>query len=300
MHARPAVSVIVPVLHDPAGIRTCVGALRRQTYPYELLELIVVDNGSTDDTPDVAAELGARVIRETEKRGSYAARNTGLRAATGEVIAFTDADCTPSERWVEQGVRPIADGAADLVGGRVRFVLSRPPRGAEIWDSVTNMQIEDNIRERGVAKTANLFVRREAFEAIGGFPDHMVSGGDVAWTGTATDHGFRLVYAPDAEVAHPARRLVPLAAKQYRVGKGQAALMAGQSGVPTRLRRVLSRLRPPSTRAISVPLTRTDMSPTGLLWVRLWAAVWITNAATGIGTLAGMIAGPSGREAIGR
>jgi hypothetical protein len=296
----PMVSVIIPVLNDPDGIRRCIDALRRQSYPEDRYELIVVDNGSTDSTPDVAAELGARLFRETTKKGSYAARNTGLENADGEILAFTDADCTPSRCWIEEGVRPMNEDGADLVGGRVRFRLARHPTGAEVWDSVTNMQIDENIRTRGVAKTANLFAGQHVFDEIGDFPDDMTSGGDVAWTERATGHGFKLVYAPLAEVEHPARRLASLIAKQYRVGTGQAALMEREGQRSRQLRRILGRLRPPSIRSTEIPLARAEKPPSRLLFCRVWAAAWLANAATGLGTAAGLISRSSGRGATDR
>ncbi|MBA7514945.1 hypothetical protein ES705_06982 [subsurface metagenome] len=87
------------------------------------------------------------------------------------------------------------------------------------------MQIEDNIRERKVAKTANLFAKKEIFNKIGLFPDYVKSGGDVQWTNKATRKKYSLVYAPKAIVMHPARSLKNLIKKQYRVGKGMMHIL---------------------------------------------------------------------------
>lgn len=80
--------------------------------------------------------------------------------------------------------------------------------------------MEGNIRERDVAKTANLLVQQYVFNEIGDFPSHLRSGGDVIWTSRATDEGFDLVFCPDAEVWKPSRGFAGLVKKQYRVGKG--------------------------------------------------------------------------------
>jgi hypothetical protein len=283
----PMVSVIVPVLNDSDGIRRCIGALHRQTYPRRRYEVIVVDNGSTDGTSEVLPALEITVLSETADRSSYAARNTGLRAAVGTVVAFTDADCVPSEGWLEEGVRAMRIERADLVGGSVRFSLSARPSGAEVWDSITNMQVEQNIRERKVAKTANLFVHRSVFDAIGPFSGTLRSGGDVAWTGTATRSGFFLAFADKAEVVHPARRLGPLMAKQFRVGVGQSEL-AGSTGTPrpALIRRALKQLAPPTRGLVATQLTAKHRRATGVLFVRVWTAAWLCRAATGVGTLA--------------
>src|ERR1041385_8126335 len=98
------VSVIIPVWNDPERLTKCLDALRKQTYPAHSYEIIVVDNGSAVPVDRVVASYGhARVVHE-QRVGSYAARNSGLKVARGQVIAFTDADCLPAPDWIEKGV----------------------------------------------------------------------------------------------------------------------------------------------------------------------------------------------------
>lgn len=216
----PFVSVIVPVYNDPDGIRQCLEALEKQTYPDDRYEVLVVDNGSTDETDNVIREFDVTYLLEDEIQGSYAARNLGLRQATGEIVGMIDADCTPTKTWIEAGVTAFQKTEAALISGRVEFTFSRERTSAERFDASVNMR-NDKAINRGVAKTANLFTRAEVVDKIGTFPEHLISGGDVYWTKTATSSGFELVYEPDAVVRHPARQLGPLLKKQYRVGKGQ-------------------------------------------------------------------------------
>ena len=218
---RPFVSVIVPVYNDPDGISRCLSALTDQTYPDDRYEVFAVDNGSTDNTRAVVREFETvELLVEDEIQGSYAARNRGLEAATGEVIGFTDADCTPDPEWIAAGVATLEQQAADLVGGRVVFEFSDRKTAAERFDASVNMRNDKSVQD-GVAKTANVFVRRRVVEDIGPFPQHLPSGGDVHWTGAATDAGYTLVYGEDAIVRHPSRKFTELLRKQYRVGKGQ-------------------------------------------------------------------------------
>jgi glycosyltransferase involved in cell wall biosynthesis len=292
------VSVVVPVFNDPNGIRDCLSALSRQGYARDRYEIIVVDNGSTDTTPAVLAELEIEPVSERSIRSSYAARNAGLRAAGGEVLAFTDADCTPDPGWIERGVAALRESGAALAGGRVRFRLSSRPRGAEIWDSITNMQVEQGIRERGVGKTANLFVERQVFDAIGPFPDELVSGGDVAWTSRASGHGFKIVYAPDATVEHPARRIKSLIRKQFRVGRGQAALRVDSRVSTSRIAaHSLKLLLPPSPGLVATQLETKHESVTRTLFLRVWLAAWSSRAATGVGTASALFLGSTPRKA---
>jgi glycosyltransferase involved in cell wall biosynthesis len=221
----PFVSVIVPVYNDEMRITTCLNALINQSYPSSCYEIIIVDNGSNDLTVKKIEEFSVKIVHENKIQSSYAARNKGLKFAKGEILAFTDSDCTPSRDWIREGVNALFKNNADLASGNVLFIFSPQRTGAEIYDSIINMQIKDNIENRNVSKTANLFVRKEVFNTIGCFPT-VKSGGDVLWTKAATEKGFSLVYHAPAEIAHPARKMRALMKKQYRVGKGQAAILA--------------------------------------------------------------------------
>jgi len=270
---NPFVSIIVPVYNDPKGIGACVRALLNQTYPPENYEILVVNNASTDDTAKVVESFGVTALSESDIQGSYAARNTGVLHAKGNILAFTDADCLPVSDWLIQGVTALERHEADLLSGHVRFLYSDRRTGAELWDSITNMQIEENIAERNITKTANLFVRKRVFDEIGLFPEELKSGGDVIWTGRATSKGKKLIYHASAEVAHPARRIKELFAKQVRVGKGQPAIWMenGDSAlqVAARILRGLIPIRPRTVKRIllskGMRLQRGDV-------LRTWAA----------------------------
>src|SRR5437867_843258 len=116
---NPAISVIVPAFNAARTIADCVRALQRQTVCSDQYEIIVVDDGSTDDTAQVAEVAGAQVIRQ-QNQGPAAARNTGVAAARGELVLFTDADCVPSNDWVAQMVSPFRCCRADGVKGTYR------------------------------------------------------------------------------------------------------------------------------------------------------------------------------------
>ncbi len=230
--SRPFVSVIVPVYNDPEGIQRCLEALGSQTYPEERFEVLVVDNGSTDHTREVIKEFDVELLVEDEVQGSYAARNRGIENAEGEILAFTDADCTSEPEWITEGVKTLEEENADLVGGRVVFEFSEKKTAAERFDASVNMRNDQSVRG-GVAKTANVFTKRIVIEDIGCFPQHLRSGGDVYWSSAATDAGYNLVYGAEAIVRHPSRQLRELLRKQYRVGTGQIEIwrLDGQSAV---------------------------------------------------------------------
>jgi glycosyltransferase involved in cell wall biosynthesis len=193
--------------------------------------VIIVDNGSSDNTRGVIAGYAVVLLEETAIRSSYAARNRGIARARGEILAFTDADCLVTPDWIREGIRLITDGSADLVGGRVEFLLSSGQPAAGIFDASSHMHSEDLVSSRKEAATANLFVRADVPRRIGPFPQTVRSGGDMIWTRSAVSTGFRLAYAANAVVRHPARNLPELLRKGFRVGTGapQIARRKGES-----------------------------------------------------------------------
>ena len=149
------VSVIVPVRDGAAHVGRCLAALCAQSWPPDALEIIVVDDGSIDETRGRVRDHPVTLLVERGGRGPYAARNAGLARATGEILAFTDADCVPAKDWVARGVEVLDAEAADLAGGLVRFRFSQPPGAAELADALYNLDHERSIPERGVAKNNN-------------------------------------------------------------------------------------------------------------------------------------------------
>jgi glycosyltransferase involved in cell wall biosynthesis len=196
VEAAPSVSVIVPALDAAATLGRTLACLAEQRGA-PAHEVIVVDDGSRDGTAELAERAGARVLRE-RGLGPGAARNRGAAVARGGVLAFTDADCFPAPGWLAAGVRALA--AADLVQGRVE-----PEAGVELGPFDRTLRVT---RERGLYETANLLVRRELFDRLGGFvapfaPDVGKELAEDTWLGwRARRAGARTAFADDALVHH--------------------------------------------------------------------------------------------------
>jgi len=232
----PFVSVIIPVLDDQDRLDACLAALEEQTYPRDAFEVVVVDNGST---PPMRVD-GTRARLLVEPRpGSYAARNTGIAAARGEVIAFTDADCLPLPSWLEAGVRRLgAEPGVGLVAGAIEvFCQDRErPTAAELFEvHCRGFAQQSYVEQQGFGATANLFATRVATDAVGGFDAALMSAGDVDFCRRATAVGHALVYEPKARVRHPARHSMKnLLMKVSRVEFGgmRLARLRGQQTRP--------------------------------------------------------------------
>lgn len=201
------VSVIVPVYNDTERLTLCLEALAQQDFQ-GIYEVLVVDNGSDEikGVEELVSSYDFALLLQESEKGSYAARNAGLKVARGNIIAFTDSDCIPCIRWLLEGVTSI-DNGADMVGGEVKIFFKDPdrPTSVELYESIFAFRQSENVL-KGFAVTANLFVKRELFEDLGAFYTSTLSGGDVHFTKRATAKGCSLIYQNTAFVFHPARR----------------------------------------------------------------------------------------------
>lgn len=229
---QPFVSVIIPVFNDETRLLRCLAALEQQEYPAACYEVIVVDNGSARD---VAGAVGgfahARAAREL-RPGSYAARNTGLALARGEVLAFTDSDCVPQHDWLANGVaRLLHAEQPSIVAGHIALFFKAPehPTSAELYESVTAFPQQKYVEKYHYGATANLLTWRAVLDAVGPFNSQLTSGGDREWGQRAHAAGFPLIYAAEVVVQHPARAsFAEMKHKLVRVTVGLEHVRAAQ------------------------------------------------------------------------
>ena len=187
--------MIIPVRDAAATLPRTLAALAAQDE--RPLEVIVVDDGSADGGAELAERhpVVTAVLRQPGA-GPGAARNRGAAAATGDVLAFTDADCFPRPTWLAAGLRALRD--ADLVQGAVL-----PERPCGVFDRTVSVT-----HPHGLFETANMLVRRGTFEGLGGFepwlaPKDGKELGEDVWLGwRAVRSGARVAFAEDAVVEH--------------------------------------------------------------------------------------------------
>jgi glycosyltransferase involved in cell wall biosynthesis len=159
---EPLVSVIVPTYNRRQLLVRALDALDAQTYPHRRMEVVVVDDQSTDDTSGVVAARQAdyvlRLVRPASKGYAAGARNSGLAVATGEIVAFTDDDCRPEPTWLAGLVGGFRDGV-DIVQGRT---VPDPEQQLGPWS-----RSQWTPYEYGLYETANIAYRRTALDAAG-------------------------------------------------------------------------------------------------------------------------------------
>ncbi|MCC5914250.1 MAG: glycosyltransferase [Balneolaceae bacterium] len=213
-----SVSVIIPVLNAADQLVRVLEAIEQQSYPRDRIEVIVIDNGSSDGLKEKIDCFGVKLLQQTKLKSPYASRNVGIEASAGEILAFTDANKVPDSSWIEKGVEALNRDDVSLAGGAIRFALSSKPTASEVYDSLMFNNNERLIREEGGAATGNLFVKREVPEKIGLFDGQHRSGMDLAWTRRAVENGFQLIYADEAVVFCEPRTFKQLLNKSYRIG----------------------------------------------------------------------------------
>jgi uncharacterized membrane protein/glycosyltransferase involved in cell wall biosynthesis len=256
----PDLSVVICSLNGAAGVARCLDALAAQTI-YTRMEIVVVDDGSTDGTADVARAHGAVVIRHATNRGLAAARNSGLHAAAGPVVAFLDDDCEPDSHWAQRLLAAYGDGDGDGdgdgvlgVGGAIEpetpqgFMAGYLRRHNPLLPLELNLATSEKLVRRfwlylrrqwtGSADRdrrdvysltgANMSFRRQSLLDLGGFDERFRFGGeegDLCKRLGLTFPEGRLVYLPDAQVTHHfAPSLADTLRRSRAYGRGSARL----------------------------------------------------------------------------
>ncbi len=204
----PLISAVIPTYNRSTLLSSCLYSIEQQSLSGSAFEVIVVDDGSTDDTADVCTKID----RETTLRLSYirgvhrgpaAARNQGIRSARGSIVAFIDDDCVAQPTWLEEILRPFS--SESVVG--VEGLVVRHPECTPFTHFVENLH-------GGFFLTANVAYRREAIAELGGFDESYGHAAAEDWdlAFRVLESGGRIVFCPEAIVIHEP---VPINGKDF-------------------------------------------------------------------------------------
>jgi len=176
----PSVSIVIPVLNGASTIGDTLKALTAQaTYPSQY-EIIVVDNGSTDETQNIVRSYEDVILLSASRRGPAAARNVGLRSARNDVVLHCDADTLPSRRWIAELAQVFRDENVHIAAGKT---LSFPATNAVeryfVRSQLFDSEMDTTRPIMPFAGSANLAARRTSALAIGGWTEDMITAEDV-------------------------------------------------------------------------------------------------------------------------
>lgn len=232
----PFVSVVVVTFNRGNVIDACLDSLERQAYPGDRYEVIVVDDCSTDDTAQIArAHQGVKVIRHEVNRGIPSARNTGLAAAKGEIVAYIDDDAVADAHWLEYLVRPFEDPKVTASGGqtfayKTEYIAERylaaggygnpaplafggsknPLR--RFWVYLKSMFVPVSIATKSTEVQAvyglNCAFRTATLRNVGGFDEQLLADEDSEISTRLRNSGAHIIFTPDAIIHHRHRESV--------------------------------------------------------------------------------------------
>jgi glycosyltransferase involved in cell wall biosynthesis len=221
----PKVSVVVCSYNGASTLEECLASLGKMNYPN--YEVILVDDGSKDNTPEIAAKFPwVKNIRQVN-RGLSVARNVGAQAATGSIVAYTDSDCVVDEDWLFYLVEAMRDQKVDAIGGpnippytdswTARCVAASP-------GGPSHVMIDDHRAEH--VPGCNMAWDRAKLLALGGFDAQFrVAGDDVDVCWRWMDAGHSIGFAPGAMVWHKRRNTIRAYIKQQQgYGRSEAML----------------------------------------------------------------------------
>ncbi len=226
LRRSPKVSVVVATYNGARTLKACLDSLTRLNYPD--YEVIVIDDGSTDATPEIAQRYkGFHYLRQAN-HGLSVARNSGIAASIGEIIAFTDSDCRADEDWLSYLVSDLIEHGFHGIGGHNFLPPDDSPIAAAVMASPggpAHVMLTDLEAEH--IPGCNMAFYKWALQEIGGFdPVFRKAGDDVDVCWRLLEHGYRIGFSAAGFVWHYRRSSVPAYLKQQS-GYGEAeALLA--------------------------------------------------------------------------
>ncbi|GGX49692.1 glycosyltransferase [Saccharospirillum salsuginis] len=192
----PLVSIVLPAHNEANSINACLDSIMASDYPRDRFETILVDNSSTDGTPDLARQFPVEVY-ELPNVNVGAVRNYGAGKANGSILAFLDADCVVDPRWLKKGVETLQNLSVDVVGGGIKLGAS-PSWVESFW----LLECRHGSTRPTELIGCNIFIRKSVFESVGGFNEQITSGEDTDISRKLKASGHSVPVITDLAVVH--------------------------------------------------------------------------------------------------
>ena len=237
----PKVSVVIPGKNSSDTIRQCIESVVNQSY--RNLEVIYVDNNSLDNSIEIASEYPIKVIAEP-RSGSFIARNTGARNASGEILVFIDSDCIAEEEFVERLVKTIIEGKEVSCMGSIQSAEDNK------WSAIEQKTFDNlitAIKKRdyvSIAYTGNLAIKKSVFDELRGFDENIFWAADIEFSLRLIKAGYKIRYVADAKVKHFHRTsIVTIFRRKFQQGFWTSRIYAKNGGEPSEYGRMIREIR---------------------------------------------------------
>ncbi len=192
----PFVSVVLPVFNEERYLEECLKTLRKISYPEDKYEIIIVDNGSTDSSFEIARRYADQALLLPDVNVG-AVRNFGVKHAKGDVLVFLDSDCLVPGDWLRQGVKLLFAEEKHVYGGNLN--LREKPYWIEKFWLLENSN--DNVPQHSLLGSC-IFIQKQAFFDAGGFDENVTSGEDSALSNTLVKLGYTVTINRRLGVVH--------------------------------------------------------------------------------------------------
>ena len=261
LQSYPMVSVIIPVRNRAKDLAGCLRSLSNLRYPKDNLEVIVVDDASSDGSLQVASQFPVKTIAVKNRKQAAGCRNLAAHKAKGEILAFIDSDCVADPSWLQELLPTFRDPDVGAVGGLVDSYFEE--KGLDRYEKVkSSLQVSTWHKRSGERErhfyvpSCNLLIRRELFFQLEGFREDLHVGEDVDLCWRLQKHAKVVEYKPVGKVYHKHRNhLWPFCRRRFQYGTSEP---------------ILQQLHPDRTKQLMLPL------PEFFFWVFLAASVWFS------------------------
>jgi len=189
MEKKPVVSIIIPALNEEGRIEKCLSSINDLDAPEGIFEIILIDNGSSDRTGEIAKGLGAQVYSITTGTISRL-RNYGALKAKGEIFAFVDADCVVSKDWLKYALKELENESVGATGSNYQ-VPDQSTWVSKAWGF--NMRELKDRGETNWIQSGNLIIKRDVFNLVGGFDEHLSVCEDSDICYRIKDEGYKIM-----------------------------------------------------------------------------------------------------------
>ena len=215
---NPLVSIIIPVLNQKDNLQKCLDSIFDQNYPKEKIEVLVIDNGSTDGSWELLDVYNVLKFKLEGDKSPYICRNFGITKSNGQILVFSDSRMIPENNtWLSNGVDCLSKSNKEVVMGKIKVAVEEMNSLSNWCEAIDMLRFNFFAEENKAFLFNNTFILKERFLKIGYF-DEKRSGSDSIWVKKAIENDFTIELCKAADSYYITKSFHPLLRKFTRTG----------------------------------------------------------------------------------